>query len=487
MINSAPRKILALVCLFHLLFWGSAAALLQKNGSLDVVEAISWGAQWQLGYDRDPFLVAWLAHFAYWLGNASLWPIYFFSQLCIVASFWSVWRLAKEVGLDDAKALIAVIFLEAIYYYHFTTAEFNDNVLQIPLWAASAYFYYKSLTQQRILDWALTGCFLALAMLAKYFTVMLILPMFAILIFTEKGRNSFKAPGLYLGAVVGALVLSPNLYWQYQHNWQYIHYALERAQVAPSFFNHLKYPLRFALSQLMALTPALILYFVLTKFRKFNGLQKTFSYQYILVMGLGPFVTAILYSAFTGTLLRSMWGTPLFSLLGILLVMTLPPAVESTRRYLISFLGVASIAFISYVALVTVSPYFLGYAKNEFFPAQAVAADLENLWDQHYHKPFEYVAGPRRLSAGISVYSKAQPTAYFDWNLATSPWVSEQDMRAKGAIFLWDTARYGDKLPTSIRRRYPTAITFAPRRYKWQTGADVAPVVIGVALLPPQG
>lgn len=486
MINIAPRKFLALVSLFHLLLWGSAAALLQKNGSHDVIEAIAWGGQWQLGYDRDPFLVAWLAHLAYWIGSASVWPIYYLSQLCVIASFWAVWRLAKIVGLDDFRALVAVLFLEGIYYYHFTTAEFNDNVLQIPLWAASSYFYYKSLTNQKIADWSLTGCFLALAMLAKYFTIMLMLPMFAILLCTKEGRSSFKSPGIYIGMLVGAVVLSPNLYWQYQNDWQYIHYALDRAEVAPSFLSHIKYPIRFALSQLMALTVPLILYFSLTKWQNNNRLLKSFSYQYILIMALGPFVTSILYSAFTGTLLRSMWGTPLFSLVGILLVMTFSPDVESKKRYLMSYLGFALAALVTYISLVTVSPYILGYAKNEFYPSQKIALDVDKLWLQHYHKPLEYVAGPRRLSARVAVYSKAQPIPYFEWSKATSPWVSEQDLQSKGAIFLWDTERYGDKLPLSIRRRYPSAITLAPRSYKWQTGAIVPPVVVGLAILPPQ-
>jgi len=480
------KRLFPLICLAHVLIWTLAASLFQKNGALDVVEAIAWGGQWQFGYDRDPFLVAWLAKLVSYIGGSTLWSIYLLSQLCIVAAFWAVYQLAKDMRLNIIHALMAVIFLEGIFYYHFTTPEFNDNVLQIPMWSLTALFYYRALTNQKITNWLLTGFFLALSLLAKYFTIMLIVPMAMLLVTTEQGRKSFKQSGIYCAAIVCLIIFSPNLYWQYQHNWSYIHYALHRADVRPSILNHVIYPVKFIFAQLIALSPALALWMLTTTPTNNRLHQMDFNAKFLLIMALCPLLTTVMYSAITGTQMRSMWGTPLFSMMGLMIIYFFQPDTRSFKKYVIAFAGFFILSLVSYIAMVSVSPYFLGYAKNEFYPSQAIAQDLTKLWRQTTHRKLDYVAGQRRLSARVSVYSKDHPAPYFDWDDKTSPWISAQDVKQKGAIFVWDANKSGPTLPDHILQQYPRAKILTPREYAWQTGADInEKVKIGVAILPP--
>ena len=67
----SPKQTLWLFCLAHVLLWTIASSILQENGPLDVIEAIAWGQQWQLGYDRDPYLIGWLANIAntFWFSS----------------------------------------------------------------------------------------------------------------------------------------------------------------------------------------------------------------------------------------------------------------------------------------------------------------------------------------------------------------------------------------------------------------------------------
>jgi len=484
----SAKKSFILLCLAHLTFWTLAPALFQKNGALDVVEAIAWGGQWQLGYDRDPFLVAWLAHIASLFGGSSLWSIYLLSQACIITCFWSVWRLARDMHFKSTHALMAVLFLEGIFYYHFSTPEFNDNVLQIPLWSLTALFYYRALVNQEMKDWLLTGTFIALAMLAKYFSVMLMVPMALLLVLTPQGRASFKNIGIHVAGVLSLIILSPSLYWQYQHGFSYIHYALNRAAVAPSLINHFIYPIKFIFAQLLALSPALVLFLLTTKTRFNLKKQADFNTLFLIVMALGPLLTTVMYCAITGTQMRSMWGTPLFSLLGLLLVHLSLPQEQTLKKYVFATASFFFISLVSYLSLVTISPYFLGYAKNEFYPSQQIANDVTKLWRNKTHQPLTYVAGPRRLSARVSVYSSDHPHPYFDWNSDASPWISQSKLNQKGAIFLWDVDKYGANLPDEIAERYPRAVTHIPRIYRWQTGApNLSRVTIGIAILPPIG
>lgn len=480
------KKLFILLCLVHLTVWTLAPVLFQKNGALDVLEAIAWGSQWQLGYDRDPFLVAWLAHIVSLIGGSSLWSIYLLSQACIITCFWGVWRLAREMRFSATHALMAVVFLEGIFYYHFSTPEFNDNVLQIPLWTLTALFYYRALLNQKISDWLLTGVFTALAMLAKYFTIMLMFPMALLLVITPQGRASFNKMGVYFSLLICAIILLPNIYWQYQHQWSYIHYALNRAAVSPSFTNHFLYPVKFILAQLLALSPALVLFLLATKARFNLKKQMDFNVLFLIVMALGPLLTTVMYCAITGTQMRSMWGTPLFSLLGLLLIHLSLPQEEAMKKYLFATASFFFISLVGYLSMVTISPYLLGYAKNEFYPSQRIAKDVTNLWRLKTHQPLAFVAGPRRLSARVSVYSKDHPAPYFDWNNDTSPWISQKKLNQEGAIFLWDADKFGANLPMEIAERYPRAVTHIPRTYRWQTAAsNLSNITIGVAILLP--
>lgn len=482
-----PKRLFYVLCFVHLILWTLAPALWQKNGALDVLEAIAWGGQWQFGYDRDPFLIAWISQIASWFSGHSLWSIYFVSQLCILTSFWAMWRLAREVQLSPIHAFMSVLFLEGIFYYHFTTPEFNDNVLQIPFWALTARYFYSALCHQRIKDWALTGLFVALAMLSKYFAVMLVVPMALLVLLTIEGRASFRQPGIYLGAVISLLVFLPNLLWQIEHHWQYIHYALDRSDVSASIWNHVKEPAVFFFAQLLAVSPALVLLIWAGRamIRPIKG--QRFAQRYLMTMALGPLLTVVVYALITGTHIRSMWGTPLFSVLGVFMVFITRPDPARLPRVLGSFVTYFFMAWIGYVVLVTASPYIYGYAKNEFYPSQQVANEVTQLWRQYQPGPIPYVLGTRRLTSRVSVYSPDHPTPYFDLNSATSPWIQEQDIRLKGGMVIWEVSEWGGDVPAHIRQRFETVQKLTELVLPWQTQAPgISPITVGIAILPPK-
>ena len=202
--NNDPQVWLISIAVLHLVFWTLTPALLHHNAPLDVVEAIAWGQQWQWGYDHDPYLVGWLAYGLNWLVGHRVWPIYALSQLCILTTFWAIWRLALQLNLSKAQALLSILLLEGIFYYNFATPEFNDNVLQLPLWALTISFLYTALTTQRISDWLLSGLWAGLALMAKYYTVMLFFPIVVLILASEQGRRSFKISGDLCGDSGGA-------------------------------------------------------------------------------------------------------------------------------------------------------------------------------------------------------------------------------------------------------------------------------------------
>ena len=54
------------------------------------------------------------------------------SQLCVITAFYYTWLLSKKILKNKILSLISIMLLEGIFFYNFTTPEFNVNVCQLP-------------------------------------------------------------------------------------------------------------------------------------------------------------------------------------------------------------------------------------------------------------------------------------------------------------------------------------------------------------------
>jgi 4-amino-4-deoxy-L-arabinose transferase-like glycosyltransferase len=79
----------------------------------------------------------------YQIFGAHDWAYYLLSQIFVLISFYYVFKFAYEIFNNIKLGLISVLLLEAIYFYNFTTPEFNVNVCQLPFWSLVVYYSWK--------------------------------------------------------------------------------------------------------------------------------------------------------------------------------------------------------------------------------------------------------------------------------------------------------------------------------------------------------
>ena len=60
LIEARPATALAAFLLLHFIVWTALPAALYPNLPLDLIEALTYGREWQLGYDKLPPLPWWL-------------------------------------------------------------------------------------------------------------------------------------------------------------------------------------------------------------------------------------------------------------------------------------------------------------------------------------------------------------------------------------------------------------------------------------------
>jgi 4-amino-4-deoxy-L-arabinose transferase-like glycosyltransferase len=471
----------------HVVAWTFAPNWVRFTLPMDSIEGAIWGHQLELGYDKNPFMNGWLTALAVHLGGASGWMIYLFSQLSVALCFWAVWQLGKKM-LPPLYALVSVLLLESLQYYNLHAVDFNDNTIELGFWALTVLFFYQALTQQRLRDWIFTGVFAAFGMLTKYYTIVLLLPMFCFLLVNKTARQQLKQSGFHIGLVIFLLLNLPHIVWLFSHDFVTVDYALNRVSNPSPQSGHFFYPLQFSWQQFEVLLPSLPLLGLLCIGKKnpqpVEFSPSTFDKKFIAWMALGPFLLTVLISAIANIKLRAGWGQPLWSLWGILLLVWIQPQI--TRARLMRFLVVFSTYFILLIVAYCAAFIRAKDPSSANFPGKVIAASLTEEWQKTYHRPLKFIGGSRWLGGNIAFYSKDRPSVYIDWNKKFSPWINETKMKKEGAIFVWDPNEDLQTAPEDVRKRFAKLGELRVLHYTWLRNQKMKPVEITVAFLPPE-
>jgi 4-amino-4-deoxy-L-arabinose transferase-like glycosyltransferase len=491
----------------HIVVWTLAPSLIRYSLPLDAMEGTTWGHQLEWGYDKNPFMNGWLTELAVTLGGHTGWPVYLFSQLSVALCFWAIWKLGKQI-LPSIYALIAVLLLEGIQYYNFHAIDFNDNTLEVGFWALTILFFYQATRKKDLTNWLFTGFFAGISMMTKYYTALLLLPMFIFLLIDKNARENFKKLPLYLGLCVFSAIITPHIIWLFSHDFITVRYAFERVSSPPKWWVHIYYPVLFTWQMFETFLPAGALFSILIFARfikdpsneplwkkKTNNPElidheekvlylSTSDKTFLLLIGLGPFILTILLSAISGIKLRAGWGQPLMSLWGLILLTYLRPNLSPKQFYRF----ISSVGLILCVAIAGYCSALIRANKpsSANYPGKEIATTLTKEWHQKYNTSVSYIAGSRWLAGSIAFYSHDNPSVYIDWSKAVSTWIDEKKLKQTGAIFVWDLSEDNNVPYKEIKKRFPRVTTPKTLSFKWLRNKDMAPVKIRIAYLAPE-
>ncbi|MDC0250223.1 glycosyltransferase family 39 protein [Candidatus Pelagibacter sp.] len=394
----------------HLIFWTLVPSLTNQNLPLDTIEHLAWGSNLDWGFIKHPPMVAFFPEVFFQIFGAQDWAYYLLSQVFIVISFYYVFKFSKEFFNNDILSLISVLLIEAIYFYNFTTPEFNVNVCQLPFWSLTVYFSWKIYTSKKIkfTDCFLVGLFAAFGFLSKYLFVYLLASieiLFIYLIFIKKERKfDFK----YLITLeVFLIVLVPHLIWLNNNEFITITYGLSRTGLEEStLIDHIKLPLIFLIKQIGLLIPFLILVWLLIKKIKFKFDVKDKKLLFLLAINILPVFLVFLTSMVTGSKIRTMWMTPFYLFFGTLFVYLFQ--VQINIKKLKPFM-------IGFIFLFFLSPLLYTYVsiskddKRTDYPGKEIAIKTQYAWDQQFNSKINVVYGNEWNAGNLSYHLKSRP------------------------------------------------------------------------------
>ena len=406
------KKIFYLLCLYHLIIWTLVPYFSNKNLPLDVIEALAWGQDFDLGYNKHPPLSAWIPGLLFKIFGNKDWVYYLLSQIFIVISFVFLWKLSSFFLKKKSQILLSVLTIEGIAFYTFETPQFNVNICQIPLWIGTIYFFLKSIKNNKSADWIFLGTFSALGFLTKYIFVYLLISLFFYLIYIFFIRKKINFNFLYT-VLIFFLITAPHFQWLLQNDFTTIYYALKRGGLNEfNIYNHLLNPFKFLISQILILLPFLLLIYLLIKKIKIKIPFDNQKFIFLLFSFLLPFFLILITSMVTGSRIRTMWMIPFYSLIGVFFIFLYQDSINLKK--LKSF-NILLIIFL----IISPTLYSLRSIYNDSrtgYEGKKIALQIEKEWKTISKDEISNVGFSEWYAGNLSYHLSNRPKVFLEEN-----------------------------------------------------------------------
>ena len=404
------NNIFFIFALSHLIIWTIVPSITNNNLPLDTIETLAWGSNLDWGFDKHPPMSAFFIEVFFKIFGAQDWAYYLLSQIFVLIAFYYVFKFASEILRNINLALISILLIESIYFYNFTTPEFNVNVCQLPFWSLVVYYSWRIYSSKNIKlsDCFLVGIFAAIGFLSKYLFIYLLISIDLLFIYLIFFKQTKKFDFKYLITLeVFLVLLIPHFIWLNNNDFVSIFYGLKRTGLEESvLLDHIKYPLIFLYKQIGILIPFFFLVFLITKkiYFKFNLNDKKL--LFLIFINLVPLILIFTTSLVTGSKIRTMWMTPFYLFFGVFIVYLLKSRInfKQINSFLMGFLFLFFLSPMIY-AYISISQF----DKRTDYPGKEIALKTQIIWDQDFDKEIQFVTGDEWKAGNLSYHLKSRP------------------------------------------------------------------------------
>ena len=392
----------------HLIVWTLIPTLTNNNLPLDTIEALAWGSDLDWGFNKHPPMSAFVVEIFYQIFGPQDWAYYLLSQIFVIISFFVIFKFAEEFFENKVYCLLSVLLLEGIYFYNFTTPEFNVNVCLMPFWALTVLYLWKGFKDNKIIDWLLVGLFAGFGFLSKYLFIYLGLAMDIFLIYMiYKKKIDFKC---LVSLIPFLIVLLPHLIWLSENDYITITYGLDRTGASDqNFLDHITHPLIFLGKQIGILIPFFLMLLFLNSKSKTKFNFKDNKLLFLLAINIVPIALIFLTSMIMGVKIRTMWMTPFYLFFGVLVIYIFQSQINLNKLK-----GFATV----FIILFVFSPFVYAYVsitqtdKRTDYNGREMANLIQKEWDKNFVNEIEVVFGNEWLAGNLSYHLKSRPS----WN-----------------------------------------------------------------------
>ncbi len=389
----------------HLFIWTVVPSVSNINLPLDTIEALAWGSNLDWGFNKHPPLSAFVVETFYFFFGSQDWAFYLLSQIFVIIAFYIVFKFSLEFFKNEKIALLSVLLLEGIYFYNFTTPEFNVNICQLPFWSLSIYYSWRCIKFDKTRDFIFLGLFIGLGILSKYLFIYLVIGIKFYFLHLIKKRKKINI-NYFIPGFLALLITTPHIIWLIENNYETIKYGLQRTGESKLFIDHLIYPVIFLIKQIGILIPFIIMLLLIIKKNKFKINLKDEKFIFLFFTIVFPIILILFTSMIMGAKIRTMWMTPFYLFFGVLVLFIFQKKVnlKKIKKFYFSLLF---FFFISPVIYFIIS--FYNDNKRTDYPGEEIARLVQNKWDQNFRNEIKYVIGDEWYAGNLSYHLVSRP------------------------------------------------------------------------------
>lgn len=346
--NSRYWLIASIFILIHLVLHMLTATNYELHR--DEMLYFNMGDHLDFGYLTVPPLTGFLAFlikliFGYSVFGIRLIPAIFGSATLLITA-----KMVKDLGGGIVALIIASTTFLVLPGFLLIFSIFTPNAVEIFIWSVLIFLFFQLVKTENPKYWIWIGFVAGIAFNTKYSVVFPLAGFFVALLLFRKFKLIFS-PCILAGLAIGLLLILPNIFWQYNHNWPVLYHMqqLQKTQLNNLNFFHFFID-QFSLNSLLLVVWifGLVMLFVKpgNRANRFMALAIVFTFILFVVMkgkayytmGLLPFLIAAGgYS--TGKYVQkkivyipAMAAITLFSLLSLPFVLPLI-SIEKLNRY----------------------------------------------------------------------------------------------------------------------------------------------------------
>lgn len=423
----------------HILLWVSVSLLISPNldSHADMIEAYAWGQRFFWGTFKHPPLSGWVTHIWFSLFPTNAFFFYLLSYVDASIGIIGILVLAHLLFTHTTKTLtisskeyqlfmlLTLVLTLLSGGYSYKAMIYNADTILLPLWPwiTCVFFWYHyrcSGTSTKMLAITIFSLLSAIGILAKYFTVILLLSLFIISITDRKMRDEYKTIYPYIAILLIGLLLLPHIIWEYQMHFPSSSYADGNFYKVFNIKTHLKRMLTFFLSGLLLMPMAWFAFAILwrkQRAKNSNNILQIINLKIptsLWLITLLPFGIIGLLSILPPLFLRLKlhWAIPIWFGLPILMAFLLMKYIHNLDKpFIIGVLKKMWVAILIVALIIPLCYLHIDYRKYTMARPQMAKAIAEQFKINFPNQTLLWSTGSWPETAAIDFYLPHHPVA----------------------------------------------------------------------------
>jgi 4-amino-4-deoxy-L-arabinose transferase-like glycosyltransferase len=422
--------------------WTAYFTISQAATSLhhDMVEAYVWGQEYQLGYIKHPPFWSWVCGAWFAVFPRADWAFAMLSSVNAALGLLGSWMLIGCFA-DGDKRVAAAALLLLTPFYTFLSYRYNANTIFLSIWPWTLFFFVRAIDRGKLFDAILFGVFMALAVLSKYYAVVLAATCLLAALQHPARRRYFLSASPYVSTAVGLLVCVPHFYWLLTNDAPTVRYFADEMRRSPSYIAvHIVVALFGALAW-NALAFAAVAYVGRSGLRSAPAALRSRAadprFRLLATLVATPLILTVIAPIFLRNKVSPHMLIGVFSLMPLLAI-EIAGVVDFARlrKLAIWAAGLLSVGPLLASPVVALGIAWFSNEPDVIEPRKELAAAATELWRAKTGRPLQIVGGgDDAYPNAVAFYGADRPHGFDRLEVVRSPWVTPSAL-AKGGLLI---------------------------------------------------